>query len=101
MSGLQSKDFLNTLFHFCVTGLASSPTNWTKSQRNCKTPNYMENHATDMCELHKDTTTETGMWTNVFRVEISAHVDHGNTFYDNKQIYLFSLMGIINAEGHF
>ena len=99
MSGLQSKD-LNTLFHFCVTGLASSSTNWTKIQSNCKTPTYMENHATDICKLNKETT-ETGMWTNTFRVEISAHVDHGNTFYDNKQIYLFSLMGITNAEGHF
>ena len=39
----------------------------------------MENHATDLCELSKDTTTETGMWTNIFRVEISAHVDHGNS----------------------
>ena len=51
----------------------------------------MENHATDMCELHKDTTTETGMWTNIFRVEISSHVDHGNTFYNNIRIYLFIL----------
>ena len=101
MSCLQGKDFLNTLIYFCVTGLASSSTNWTRSQSNCKTPTSMDNHATDICELNKGTTTETGMWTNIFRVEISAHVDHGNTFYDNKQIYLFSLMGITNAEAHF
>ena len=79
MSGLQSNSFWNKLFHFCVTGLASSTTNWTKSQSICKTPTSMENHATGVCELTKDTTTETGMWTNIFRVEISAHVDHGNS----------------------
>ena len=32
-----------------------------------------------MCELNKDIA-ETGMWTNIFRVEITSHVDHGNTF---------------------
>jgi hypothetical protein len=74
------------MFYFCVTGLysdqgvsISSTTNWNKSQSNCKTPNSMENHATDLCELSKDTTTEIGMWTNIFRVEISTHVDHGNS----------------------
>jgi hypothetical protein len=51
----------------------------------------MENHATDLCELSEDTTTEIGMWTNIFRVETSTHVDHGNTFCNNKQIYLFIL----------
>jgi hypothetical protein len=80
--------FLNEIFYFCVTGLhsdsgvsISSTTNWNKSQSNCKTQNYMENHATDMCKLNKDTTTETGMWTNIFRVEISSHVDHGNSIH--------------------
>ena len=87
LSCLQSKAFLNKIFHFCVTGLnsdnevsISSTTNWNKSQSNCKDLLYSkENHATDVCELNKDTTTETGMWTNIFRVEISAHVDHGNS----------------------
>ena len=72
--------------YFCVTGLysdkevsISSTTNWNKSQSNCKDPNSKENNATDVCELSKDTTTETGMWTNIFRVEISAHVDYGNS----------------------
>ena len=80
--------FLNEIFYFCVTGLhsdsgvsISSTTNWNKSQSNCKTQNYMENHATDMWKLNKDTTTETGMWTNIFRVEISSHVDHGNSIH--------------------
>ena len=77
--------------YFCVTGLPSSISNRTKSQSNCKTPNLMENHATDLCELSEDTTTEIGMWTNIFRVETSTHVDHGNTFCNNKQIYLFIL----------
>ena len=48
----------------------------------------MENHATDLCELSEDTTTEIGMWTNIFRFETSTHVDHGNTFVIiNKYIY--------------
>jgi len=99
ISCLQSNVFLNKIFYFCVTGLYSdnevsinSTTNWTKSQSNCKDPYSTEKHATDICELNKDTT-ETGMWTNIFRVEISAHVDHGNIFYSNKQIYLLSRNG--------
>jgi hypothetical protein len=86
ISCLQSNVFLNKIFYFCVTGLnsvkgvsISSTTNWNKSQSNCKDPNSKENHATDVCELNKDTTTETGKWTNIFRVEISAHVIHGNS----------------------
>jgi len=88
---------LNQIFYFCVTGFhsdngvsISSTTNWNKSQSNCKALNSKENHAADICEAKKDTV-KTGMWTNIFRVEISAHVDHGNTFYDNKRIYLFIL----------
>ena len=64
----------------------SSKANWIKSQSNCKDPNYMEHSATDLCEVNKDITTETGMWTNIFRVEILAHVDHGNIFCNNKRI---------------
>ena len=66
----------------------SSTTNWNKSQSNCKDTNSKENNANDMCKLNEDTT-KTGMWTNIFRVEISAH---GNTFYNtsSKQIYLLS-----------
>jgi hypothetical protein len=78
------------MFYFCVTGLPgdheasiSSTTNWNKSQSNCKAPNSKDNHATDLCELNEDTTSETGMWTNIFRVEISSHVYHGNTFFNN------------------
>ena len=95
---LQSNVFLNKIYHFCVTGLPSdkeasisSTTNWNKSQNNCKALNSKENNATDVCELNKDTTTEAGMWTNIFRVEISAHVDRGNILCNNnKQIYLLS-----------
>ena len=65
-------------FNFCLTGLPTSTTNWNKSQSNCKDPYSRVNHTTDMCELNEDTT-KTGMWTNIFRVEISAHVDHGNS----------------------
>ena len=90
----------NKISYFCVIGLysdkeapISSPTNWNESQSNCKTLNSKENNATDVCELNKDTTTEKGMWTNIFRVEISSHVDHGNILCNNnnKQIYLLSL----------
>ena len=96
-SYLQSNVFLNKLFHFCVTGLysdkeasTSSTTNLNKSQINCKTLSSKENNAIDICELSKDSTIETGMWTNIFRVEISAHVDHGNILCNNnnKQINL-------------
>ena len=97
ISCLQSNVFINKIFYFCVTGLysdkeasISSTTNWNKSQSNCKTLSSKENNATDICELSKDSTTETGMWTNIFRVEISAHVDLGNILCNNnnKQIYL-------------
>ena len=90
--------FLNNIFYFCVTGLHSdneasitSTTNWNKSQSYCKSPLSNENNATDVCELNKDTTTETGMWMNIFRVEISTHVDPGNIFCNDKRIYLFIL----------
>ena len=89
MPGLQSKTFLNNIY-FCVTGLSNSTKNWTASQSNCKAINSTENHATDICEPNKDTV-KTGMWTNIFRVEISAEIDYGNTFYNNKRIYLFTL----------
>jgi hypothetical protein len=46
-----------------------------------------------ICEPNKDTV-KTGIWTNIFRVEISAHVDYGNTFYYNKRIYLFILQSL-------
>jgi hypothetical protein len=97
ISCLQSNVFLNKIFYFCVTGLysdketsTSSTTNWNKSQINCKTLSSKENNVTDICELSKDSTTETGMWTNIFRVEISAHVDRGNILCNNnnEQIYL-------------
>jgi hypothetical protein len=65
-------------YYFCLTGLPTSTTNWNKSQSNCKDQYARVNHTTDMCELNEDTT-KTGMWTNIFRVEISAHVDHGNS----------------------
>jgi hypothetical protein len=77
--------------YFCETGFysdngvsISSTTNWNTSQSNCKTLNSKENHATDVCKLNKDTTTETGMWTNTFRVDISSHIDQSNVFYNNK-----------------
>jgi hypothetical protein len=95
---LQSNVFLNKIFYFCVTGLYSdkeastnSTTNWNKSQSNCQSLNSKENNATDICELSKDTTTETWIWTNIFRVEISRRINHGNTLYNNKRIYLFIL----------
>ena len=72
----------------------SSKANWTKSQSNCKDPSSKENHATDVCEQNKYTTTETGMWTNIFRVEMLSHVDHGNIFCNNKRIYLFILQSL-------
>jgi len=97
MSRLQSKAFLNKIFYLCVTGLSSdngtsisSTTNWNKSQSNCKDPLSTVNNATDICELNEDTT-KTGMWTNIFRVEISSHINHGNTFYNNIRICLFIL----------
>ena len=97
MSCLQSNAFLNRILYLCVTGLLtdngasiSLTTNWTKSQSNCKDPLSTVNNATDICELNEDTTKE-GRWTNIFRVEISSHVDHGNTFYNNIRIYLFIL----------
>jgi hypothetical protein len=77
--------FLNEIFHFCVTGLhsdngvsISSTTNWNKSQSNCKDLYSTVNNATDVCELNKDNVT-TGIWTNIFRIKISAHVDYGNS----------------------
>jgi hypothetical protein len=94
---LQSNAFLNRILYLCVTGLLtdngasiSLTTNWKKSQSNCKDPLSTVNNATDICELNEDTT-KTGRWTNIFRVEISSHVDHGNTFYNNIRIYLFIL----------
>ena len=88
MSDLQSKAFLNKLFHFCATGSPSSTTNWTKSQSNCQTTHSKENHANDMCEPNKNNV-KTGIWTNISRVEISSRVHQGNTFYNNNRIYLF------------
>jgi hypothetical protein len=94
MSCLQSYPLLNNIFYFCETGLYSdnevsinSTTNWNKSQSNCKDPLSKENNATDMFKLNKDTTVKTGIWTNIFRVEISSYVDQGNVFYNNKRIY--------------
>ena len=76
---LSTKQCLFIYFlNFSLTGLPTSTTNWNKSQSNCKDPYSRVNHTTDMCELNKDTT-NTAMWTNIFRVEISAHVDHGNS----------------------
>jgi hypothetical protein len=63
--------------------------NWKESLLNCKNKNFKEYNATDMCELNKDIA-EAGMWTNIFRVEISAHADHGNTFFLNTRIHLCS-----------
>jgi hypothetical protein len=97
MSCLQSNACLNKIFYVCVTGLSSdngasisSTTNWTKSRSNCKDPHSTVNNATDMCELNK-ANVKTGRWTNIFRVEISSHVDNGNTLYNNIRIYLFIL----------
>ena len=97
MSCLQSNAFLNRILYLCVTGLSSDngashslTANWNKSQSNCKNPLSTLNNATDICELNEDTT-KTGRWTNIFRVEISSHVYHGNTFYNNIRIYFFIL----------
>ena len=97
MSCLQSNAFLNKILYLCATGMSSdngasisSTTNWNKSESNCKDPHSAVNSATDICELNEHTT-KTGMWTNIFRVEISSHVDHGNTFNNNIRIYLFIL----------
>jgi len=91
--------YLNTsTFYFCVTGLsntnkksssAKNVSKWTDSLSICKDPNFKEYNATDICEPNKHTT-ETGIWTNIFRVEISAHVDHGIIFCFNTRIHLFS-----------
>ena len=95
ISCLQSNVFLNKILYLCVTGLSSdnkasisSTTNWNKSQSNCKNQLSTVNNAADICELNEDNV-NTGIWTNIFRVEISSHVDHGNTFYNNMRIYLF------------
>jgi hypothetical protein len=97
MSCLQSNAFLNTILYLCVTGLSSgskasinSATNWNQSRSNCKDPHSTVHNATDMCELNK-ANVKTGRWTNIFRVEISSHVDNGNTLYNNIRIYLFIL----------
>jgi hypothetical protein len=97
MSCLQSNAFLNKILYLCVTGLSrdnkasiSSTTNWNKSRSNCKDPLSTVNNATDMCVLNKDNV-KTGRWTNIFRVEISSHVDPGNTFHNDMRIYLFIL----------
>ena len=89
--------FLNKIFYLCVTGLSSdnkasisSTTNWNKSRSNCTDPLSTVNNATDICELNEDNV-NTGMWTNIFRVEIPSHVDPGNTFHNNMRIYLFIL----------
>ena len=58
----------------------SKASNWTESQRNCKLSNFQANNTTDMCE-RKRGPTETGMWTNIFRVEISSHSDYGNCYF--------------------
>jgi hypothetical protein len=94
MSCLQSNVFLNQILYFSITGFHSdngvsinSATNWNKSQSNCKTSNSKENNATDICELNTDTTVKTGIWTNIFRVEISSHIDQSNVFYNNIFIY--------------
>ena len=93
MSCLQSNAFLNKILYLCVTGLSSdnkasisSTTNWNKSRSNCKDPLSTVNNATDICELNKDNV-KTGMWTNIFRVEISSHIDQSNVFYNNIFIY--------------
>ena len=95
---LQSNAFLNRILYLCVTGLSSDngashslTANWNKSQSNCKNPLSTLNNATDICELNKDTTVKTGIWTNIFRVEISSHVNQSNVFYYNIRIYLFIL----------
>ena len=79
----------------------SSTTNWNKGQSNCKDPHSKENNATDLCKLNEDIT-ETGMWTNIFRVEISSHVDHGKTvsesdtfIYCNVVTLMYSFLSII------
>jgi hypothetical protein len=58
----------------------SKASNWTESQRNCKLSNFQAKNATDMCE-RKRGSTETGMWTNIFRVEISSHSDYGKCYF--------------------
>jgi hypothetical protein len=72
-----------------VSSSAKYVLNWTESLLNCKDPDFKEYNATDTCELNKHTN-ETGMWTNIFRVEISVHVDHGIIFCFNTRIHLFS-----------
>jgi hypothetical protein len=78
MSCRQSHAFLNKILYLCVTGLSSdnkgsisSTANWNKSRSNSKDPLSTVNNATDMCELNKNTV-KTGMWTNIFRFEISS-----------------------------
>jgi hypothetical protein len=58
----------------------SQASNWTERQRNCKLSNFQAKNATDMCE-RKRGSTETGMWTNIFRVEISSHSDYGKCYF--------------------
>ena len=55
----------------------SKELNWSQSQRNCKDTGFKEINTSDMCAPNRNTT-DTGMWTNIFRVTISDHADHGN-----------------------
>ena len=51
--------------------------NSTGSQSYCKHQEFIENNTADVCSQNRGTT-DTGVWTNMFRVEILTHVNHGN-----------------------
>jgi hypothetical protein len=50
---------------------------------------FIENNTTDVWSQNRGTT-DTGVWTNMFRVEILTHVNHGNEYF-NEYIYLVAI----------
>jgi hypothetical protein len=64
--------------------------NWTGSQSYCKHLEFTENNTTDDCSPNRGRT-NTGIWTNMFRVEILTHVNHGNAYFNEYIYYLFAI----------
>lgn len=64
--------------------------NWTGSQSYCKQLEFIENNTTDVCSQNRGTT-DTWVWTNIFRVEILTHVNHGNEIFNEYIYYLTTI----------